>query len=460
MEKVLQIKYGQWLILFMVMLMFIILPSVSTEGPVQGTVSGKMFFFTYMILAVGALSFLYTVIHISPHIRFGNLDAVLAIWAVFVLLNVIVKHVPVSVRLLEFCGLTVLYVVLRQIESSKVVQLLTAIVVGGIIQAIIGNLQLWGFYPSHHSLFRMTGNFFNPGPYAGYLASAFPVALGLYLFHDKLFTSAHKNLCRRIAGITVVVILTVLPVSQSRAAWLSVIISSVVILMARYPVVQWLKKQSRLKQAVILLMICIIIVAGLAGLFKYKTDSSNGRLLIWKITMGMIARQPLTGVGIDRFKTFYMNEQADYFEDHPESAETMIAGDTNYCFNEFLQHTAENGLIGLGLMLTAIVFAFRMKGKQNDNAALIAKAGITGIAVFALFSYISSLKILQQKTDVRINEHPNIRVDRENQFDIPTDNRIYPCVVYMKNGKVDDYSFQRPGNDAFHVLEDVIMSKQ
>jgi tetratricopeptide (TPR) repeat protein len=37
--------------------------------------------------------------------------------------------------------------------------------------------------------------------------------------------------------------------------------------------------------------------------------------------------------------------------------------------------------------LTAIVFALRTKGKHNDNVALIAKAGITGIAVFALFSY-------------------------------------------------------------------------
>ncbi|MDR0572690.1 MAG: hypothetical protein LBG96_01440 [Tannerella sp.] len=66
------------------------------------------------------------------------------------------------------------------------------------------------------------------------------------------------------------------------------------------------------------------------------------------------------------------------------------------------------------------------------------------------------MKILQQKTEVRINEHPNIYVDRENLFAIQTGNGIYPCVVYMKNGKMGDYSFQSPGNDAFRQLENAI----
>lgn len=162
---------------------------------------------------------------------------------------------------------------------------------------------------------------------------------------------------------------------------------STAIFMVRYPVIQWLKKRSLLKLSIILLLVCSVIAAGLAGILTFKQDSANGRLLIWKVTLGMIANQPLTGVGIDRFKSFYMNEQANYFKKHPESVETMTAGDTNYCFNEFLQHTAENGLIGLGLILAAIICALRANGKCFDRFTFIAKAGITGIAVFALFSY-------------------------------------------------------------------------
>jgi hypothetical protein len=85
---------------------------------------------------------------------------------------------------------------------------------------------------------------------------------------------------------------------------------------------------------------------------------------------------------------------------------------------------------------------------------------VTDRRILFVLTKISSLKILQQKTEVRINEHPNILVDRDNQFDIPTDNRIYPLVVYMKNGKMDNYSFQSPGNAAFHVLENIITSQQ
>ena len=387
MGKVLHIQYSQWAVVFTVVLMFILLPSVHTKELAQGTISGKTFFFAYTVLIAGILSFLCVMINFPSHIRLSKLDGILAIWTVYILLNTVFKHVPVSIRLLEFYGLVVLYLVLRQIESSKIVLLLAATVIGGIIQAIIGNLQLWGFHSSHHSLFRMTGSFFNPGPYAGYLAGVFPAALGLCLLGVKPFMSVPEKLFRGIGGVAVFILFTVIPVSHSRAAWLSVIASSAVIFMARYPVIRWLKKRSRLKQTAILLLICTVVTVGLTGILTFKPASAGGRLLIWKVALGMIADRPLTGVGIDRFKAFYMNEQAGYFEKHPESTETMTADNTNYCFNEFLQHTAENGLTGLGLMLAAIICALRANGKRFDSFAVIAKAGIAGIAVFALFSY-------------------------------------------------------------------------
>jgi hypothetical protein len=95
-----------------------------------------------------------------------------------------------------------------------------------------------------------------------------------------------------------------------------------------------------------------------------------------------------------------------------------------------------------------------------QEAEVFMQQYITDRRILFVLTKISSLKILQQKTEIRIDEHPNIYVDRENQFDIPTDNRIYPCVIYMKNGKPDNYSFQSPGNDAFHVLESVIALQQ
>ena len=81
------------------------------------------------------------------------------------------------------------------------------------------------------------------------------------------------------------------------------------------------------------------------------------------------------------------------------------------------------------------------------------KEHITDKRILFLVTKVSSIKILQQKTGVSFDEHSNIFIDRNNLFDIPTDNRIYPCVVELKNGEVINHSFQSPKNAAFHQLE-------
>ena len=46
----------------------------------------------------------------------------------------------------------------------------------GIIEAIWELGQLYGVVLSHHSQFLLTGSFYNPGPYSGFLAMIFPIA--------------------------------------------------------------------------------------------------------------------------------------------------------------------------------------------------------------------------------------------------------------------------------------------
>jgi len=82
------------------------------------------------------------------------------------------------------------------------------------------------------------------------------------------------------------------------------------------------------------------------------------------------------------------------------------------------------------------------------------KTHIDDERILYVLTKVSSLKILQQKTEIRIDEHSNIFIDRENLFQIPTSNTIYPCVIQLKNGKVFSHSFQNPSNDAFRQLEE------
>jgi len=89
-----------------------------------------------------------------------------------------------------------------------------------------------------------------------------------------------------------------------------------------------------------------------------------------------------------------------------------------------------------------------------QEAEVFMKNNINDERILFVLTKISSLKILQQKTGVRIDEHSNIFVDRQNLFNIPTNNSIYPCVIHLNNGRVFFYSHQRPSNPAFRQLEE------
>ena len=74
--------------------------------------------------------------------------------------------------------------------------------------------------------------------------------------------------------------------------------------------------------------------------------------------------------------------------------------------------------------------------------------------ILFVLTKVSSLKILQQKTDIRIDEYTNIFVDRKNLFNIHTGNTIYPCVIQLRNGKIFSHSYQKPANPAMWQLEE------
>lgn len=380
--------------------------------------------------------------------RITRMDALLILWFIYIIINDIVTKQDLSLPISEFIGLACLYFLLRNLKISNYIWLYSAIVFGGIIQAILGNLQLWGFYPSQHNLFKLTGSFFNPGPYAGYLATVFPVALGLKVFDIKYFngtfrfgksfsklfkTSLSKSdlvaflfekmknciiqfekLIEKLSGnaihylsfTAIVLIMLVLPASQSRAAWLAVICSSGYILL--------LKLQDKLKtrllnfsfifKALTLSLIVVILIAGLIATYHFKKNSADGRILIWKVTSSMIADQPFFGTGHNGFKANYMDYQAEYFKANPESGEIMLAGDTNYAFNELLQQTAEYGLTGGLLLVLIFISAFltnplKRNERNSENGdqvkslltekklIAVSKAMLISVVVFSMFSY-------------------------------------------------------------------------
>lgn len=71
---------------------------------------------------------------------------------------------------------------------------------------------------------------------------------------------------------------------------------------------------------------------------------------------------------------------------------------------------------------------------------------ISNKKVLFVLSKVESLKLLQQKIGINISGLDNIYVDRDNYFDIPTDNTIYPLIIELEDSKMIHYEFQSPKN--------------
>jgi hypothetical protein len=162
----------------------------------------------------------------------------------------------------------------------------------------------------------------------------------------------------------------------------------------------------------------LFFVVGILLLYNYRPKSADGRLLIWRVSCGMIADRPLTGHGAGAFAEKYMLYQAAFFEQHPESRFVLVAGNAEYPFNELLNSVICFGIIGTVLLLfllwtvfrgsgggsTArhcgldpqspkkelpIIKGLRVKPAMTGMAAssIIFKAGLASWLAFAMFSY-------------------------------------------------------------------------
>jgi O-antigen polymerase len=400
--------YMVYLLLF---LLFACLASITMPELMKPTQTGKFFVFAYGLTLVVVLFLLHKLFSSkSIEFRLTPLDLLLGLLFLYITINrYFLQEVwGFSLRYYELIGLAVLYFLLRQMPKTIYPWLMLAIIISGIVQAVYGNLQLYGYFPSHHSGFRMTGSFFNPGPYAGFLAIVFPIAFGMYLFKpfdksqtikidtiivQKWHSAFLKYIFKYIPLIGVVTILLILPASQSRAAWLAVGLSTTFLLFWRYD--GW-ENFGRIfnsfgKKIVICIFAFGLLTAGCLSLYHFKKDSADGRLLVWKITSRMIADHPFSGNGFDRFQAGYMEHQADYFQENPLATEATLAGDVYYAFNEPLQFTVENGIIGILILLMISIIALKTKDYKGDKLLLFAKAGLLSVFIFSLFSYPSQI---------------------------------------------------------------------
>lgn len=256
-------------------------------------------------------------------------------------------------------------------------------------EAILGLRQIYGFTHSNHSLFALTGTFYNPGPYSGYLAMIFPVCLNEYLkLKKKVANSPFAKIGHYMALAVLMLILCVLPAGMSRSSWLAAAVSGLFVTWYQNNWGDALKQIWKKSRRKVILWgstcgICLLI--GLALLFYLKKDSANGRLFMWKISLNAISERPFSGHGFNGFAHAYGRAQEEYFANGDYAQwEEHVAGSPEYAFNEYLQIAIEWGVPALLLSLIIICLCL-WRGIRLNRIGIC--GAILSLAVFSFSSY-------------------------------------------------------------------------
>lgn len=279
--------------------------------------------------------------------------------------------------------LLLLWYITRIVFSSPKVskKMVSVGIVGiGCLLTIWGLLQLYGFCHSNHFLYRITGPFFNPGPYSGYLAILLPVCL-----HHLLLAEGWQRYCW---WGTFALMLCIIPATMSRSAWLAIAVSLLWVLGMHkdwWTVFRNYARRMLYKTVGYVALVCILVTLFGVLLFYLKADSVRGRVFIWKNTCTAIAERPFIGYGPGSFQMVYGNAQAGYFETNKGTEnEKRVAGYAEYAFNEYLQFLVEGGGVLLLLVLCFGIAVFR-------QGIIYKRYGFCGailsLAIFAFSSY-------------------------------------------------------------------------
>ena len=377
----------------------------------QGIVSGKYFWF-YFSMGIVAVSLIIAVVRIVrlrsqsgyQIIRISLNDYLVLLFGMITLsVSYFANNSEAATKHILLALLILLYFYFKAVFQTRKVAhywLPLFLMITGLVEAVWGLMQLYGFAMSQHGLFKLTGSFFNPGPYSCYLAVIWPVAL-YYLIQYTSSKSASIRLegekrfvpfvvvklsLEGIAFLTFVCILLVLPAGMSRAAWLGGFVSCGVIvfffLTQRHRI--HIEAQSRKISPPLVVVIVGVLIAGCVGMYFLKKDSADGRAFIWKNAVQTVLHHPM-GVGIGNFAGSYGEAQAAYFASGKGSErEEYVAGNPDYAFNEYLQICIEHGIIPFILSVGIMGFSLYIGFKRKRIPAI---ASLIALLITAAMSY-------------------------------------------------------------------------
>jgi len=263
-----------------------------------------------------------------------------------------------------------------------------------LVQYFAWNGQVYWLRPAPVTAF---GPFANHAHFAGYLELLLPMPIALVVARSV------PRETRALYGFTAVLMSIAIIASRSRGGMVSLvaeimfIVALGTLLPQSEPNGQGRSKEARLKRALPVAAIVVVIVAGVFWIgadpiIKSMTieDEMKGsaqlinRGSIWLSTWALVREHPLAGVGLGASQTAYPAYRQD----------NGLGGIFSQAHNDYLQVLAECGIVGGVLALWFIVSILRLifRGIRSRDPllaglALGSGAGIFGLLVHSLFDF-------------------------------------------------------------------------
>ena len=234
-----------------------------------------------------------------------------------------------------------------------------------------GFMQLAGREASRHHLFDVTGTFFNPGPYAIFVAVVLAVSVAWWYRHGEAF--AGRGRWSRMGACSVAAVAVfcfpVRVARWSRAAWVAVAVAAACLL--------W-----KAHRRMVLWGMGVAVCAGVAAYFL-KQGSADGRLLMTMVAGRAWAGEWLCGHGLGGYAQAYGAAQEAFFAARPGSPLSVVAGSPEYAFNGVLGVGVEQGVLGVVPALVLGLWSLAVLCRRGEVSAY----GWLVLLVSSLFSY-------------------------------------------------------------------------
>ena len=260
-----------------------------------------------------------------------------------------------------------------RVSPTKIYRISVLLIgVSMVVQELYGLAQLSGLCRSGNYRYPFTGSFYNPGPFACYIALGVPVAL-------RMMVNGNNMLQKWLGTGMVVAAAILIPASMSRTAMVACGIGGVI------AVCDTLRSASRAVPRVRAVALTAMLICGASAVYLAKRDSADGRFLMWKVASQAAADAPALGVGWDNVAGAYGDAQERYFASGRGSAQEILVADApQYVFNEYLQVAIAYGP-GASIAMAAVISGAILIALLNHSYALAGSSAAVAVVMFASY---------------------------------------------------------------------------